>query len=137
MHQTSPIIDAKNLYKIDKRKQNDMKSHTEGLHHFHTRKRIHQKHEQYPHPNKWKRLMDRLIYLIGIVGPIMTIPQVAEVWLNKNASGISVITWASYVVINVFWIIYGTMHKEKPIIVTSIAWLIMNSLVAIGAILYG
>lgn len=114
-----------------------MRSHTSGLHHFHTRKRIHQKHEPYPHPNKWKRLMDHLIYLIGIIGPIMTLPQVAEVWVNKNASGISAITWSSYVVINVFWIIYGTMHKEKPIILASIAWLVMNSLVAIGAILYG
>ncbi len=81
--------------------------------------------------------MDQLIYIIGIIGPIMTIPQVAEVWINKNASGVSPITWSSYVIVNVFWIVYGIMHKEKPIIMTSIAWFVMNSLVAIGAILYG
>lgn len=81
--------------------------------------------------------MDRAIYLIGIIGPVMTIPQVAEIWINKNASGVSAITWSSYVFVNIFWIIYGVMHKEKPIIITYLAWLFMNSLVATGALLYG
>jgi len=47
---------------------------TEGLHHFHRRKRIYQKHEPYPHPDKWKRFMDHAIYCVGVFGPIMTIP---------------------------------------------------------------
>ena len=64
-----------------------------GLHHFYKRKRIYQKLEPYPHPNKWKRLMDKLIYAVGIFGPVMTIPQLTKIWLDKNAAGVSAISW--------------------------------------------
>ena len=50
-----------------------MANHVEGLHHFHTRKRIHQKHEIYPHPDRWMNFMDKAIYVMGVFGPLMTI----------------------------------------------------------------
>lgn len=114
-----------------------MTNHTEGLHHYHTRKRIHQKHEPYPHPDKWKRFMDKAIYVIGVAGPIMTIPQLMKIWVEKDASGVSVISWSSYLVIAVFWLTYGIIHKEKPIIFTYFAWIIIEILVVIGVIIYG
>jgi len=107
---------------------------TFGLHHFHRRKRIYQRHEPYPHPNKWKRLMDKLIYVVGIIGPIMTLPQLIEVWFY-NSSGVSPITWFTYFLIDIFWLVYGFMHKEKPIIFIYMCWMIVNFLVALGAII--
>ena len=108
-----------------------------GLHHFHRRKRIYINHEPYPHPNKWKRLMDKLIYIVGIIGPIMTIPQILKIWIDKNAAGISVITWFTYTIISIFWLIYGMMHKEKPIIFTSFLLFIFDAFVVVGAIMFG
>ena len=81
--------------------------------------------------------MDRLIYIIGIVGPIMTIPQVTKIWIDKNAGGISIIAWGTYTITSLCWIIYGVMHKEKPIIFSSGLFFIFDGLVVIGAILYG
>ena len=107
-----------------------------GLHHFHRRKRIYINHEPYPHPDKWKRLMDKLIYFVALVGPIMTLPQVIKIWIEKNAAGISIITWFAYAVTSVFWIIYGLMHKEKPIIFTSVLLLLLNIIIVIGAVIY-
>ena len=110
---------------------------TEGLHHFHKRKRVHEKLEPYPHPEKWKNLLDKLIYVAGIAGPIMSIPQLLKVWVEQNVAGISVISWASFAVINVFWIVYGVVHKSKPIVLNYTAWFIINVLIATGAVLYG
>lgn len=107
-----------------------------GFHHFHKRVRIHQKHEPYPHPNKWKNLMDRLIYFVAAFGIIMTIPQVARVWFEQNAAGVSAVSWFAYTLTSMFWLTYGIMHKEKPIIFTYFLWVIMNLLVAVGALLY-
>lgn len=107
------------------------------LHHFHRRKRIHQKHEPYPHPNKWKRLMDRLIYIVGIFGPIMTIPQLMKIWIEKNAVGVSPISWGSYLVIAMFWVIYGIIHEEKPIILTYTVWIVLDIFIVIGTLMYG
>lgn len=107
-----------------------------GKHHHHIRKRIYKKHEPYPHPNKVKRFVDKLIYPVAIMGPVMTIPQFINVWIGKDASGVSALSWFSYSVLSIVWLIYGLLHKEKPIIITSIIWIILDALIAIGALIY-
>ena len=108
----------------------------EGLHHFHRRKRIHKKHEPYPHPDKWKNFMDKAIYLVGIFGPIMTIPQVMKIWFERDISGVSAVSWASYLFIAIFWLTYGIMHKEKPIIIVYTGWIVMELLIVIGILVH-
>ena len=44
---------------------------TEAIHHYHKRKRVHKKLEKYPHPDKFKRFFDKLIYFIGVFGPYL------------------------------------------------------------------
>ncbi|HJO01876.1 MAG: PQ-loop domain-containing transporter [Candidatus Woesearchaeota archaeon] len=114
-----------------------MKKPIEGLHHFHIRKRVHQKHESYPHPHKWKRFMDKAIYVAGVFGPLMTLPQLTKIWIEKNAAGVSVISWASYLIAAIFWLIYGIMHKEKPIIFAYSLWIGLEILIVVGTIIYG
>ena len=80
---------------------------TTGLHHFHKRKRIHENLEPYPHPDKLKNFLDRIIYFIGIFTPIVTVPQLLEIWVNQNASGVSLISWAGYLIAVSFWLVYG------------------------------
>ncbi len=109
---------------------------SKGLHHFHKRKRIHVKHEKYPHPNKLKNLMDRFIYVVVFIGPLFTIPQIYKIFVEQNATGVSVFTWGTYSLGSFFWLMYGVMHKEKPIIITNILWGIMNFSVMVGAVMY-
>ncbi len=106
-----------------------------GLHHFHRRKRIYQGYEPYPHPDKWKNFMDKAIYFVGIFGPVMTLPQLKKIWLDNNTAGISAISWGAYTITSSFWLCYGIMHKEKPIIITSAIWIILDILIVIGVIL--
>ncbi len=108
-----------------------------GLNHFHKRKRIYQNLEPYPHPDKWKNLMDRLIYLAAIGTPIMTFPQILKIWVEKSAVSISIITWVAYLINAIIWLIYGIMHKEKPIIVTNVLWILMDIMIIIGTLVYG
>jgi len=110
---------------------------TKGLHHFHKRKRKYQKQEPYPHPDKLKRFMDKAIYFVAIFGPIMTLPQVAKIWIDKNASGVSILSWGSYLIVGIFWLIYGIMHKEKPIIIANILWIVLEIFIVIGTLIYG
>ena len=108
-----------------------------GLHHAHRRKRIHQKHEKYPHPNKWKRRMDKAIYIVGILGPIMTLHQIYKIWFEQNAVGVSPVSWATYLIVACFWVAYGVLHKEKPIIFIFGFWIILDILIVIGTLIYG
>lgn len=106
------------------------------LHHLHQRKRIHIKHEQYPHPNKYKALLDRVIFVVGVFGPIMTLPQVWEIWVGHEAAGVSLISWSAYLFCACIWLLYGLVHKEKPIIVSNVLGVILNITVVLGVILY-
>ena len=102
-----------------------MDSH--GLHHFVKRKK----------ELKFKRIFDKLIYVVGIFGPLMTLPQVMKIWINHQVAGVSIVTWVGYSVNSFFWLGYGIIHKEKPIIINYILWLILNISVVIGVLIYG
>lgn len=109
----------------------------EGLHHLHERKRIHQKHESYPHPEKFKRVMDNVVYAAGVLGPAMAIPQILKIWVEKNATGVSILSWSAFGILAIPWLIYGILHKEKPIILMYILWIIIDTLIVAGALIYG
>tara|TARA_Y100000310_G_C20212952_1_gene592197 strand:- start:233 stop:577 length:345 start_codon:yes stop_codon:yes gene_type:complete len=108
-----------------------------GMHHYHVRKRVHLHGEKYPHKHKWKRFLDKAIYVVGIVGPLVAIPQILSIWVEKNAAGVSLTSWGAFLVMAVFWLMYGIMHKEKPIIVTYILWIIVDAIIVVGTFLYG
>lgn len=111
--------------------------HNRGLHHFHQRRRLYQRFEPYPHPNVWKRQLDRLIYVVAFVGPLMTIPQVLKIWMEKTAAGVSLLAWSTYAVTSVVWLLYGLAHKEKPILYSSIFWILLSGLIILGILQYG
>lgn len=114
-----------------------MKKQTEGLHYFHIRKKIHQKHEPYPHAHKFKNFIDKIIYPVGIIGPLMTIPQLVKIWVGQDATGVSIISWSAYLVIAIFWLFYGTIHKEWPIILSNVLWILMDVAIVLGIFYYG
>ena len=109
-----------------------------AIFHLHRRKRFHIPHlEDFPSKKKWKKILDKLIYAAGIAGPIFVIPQAIEVWIEKDASGVSIPSWIGFTVLAVIWLIYGIAHKEKPLVVMYIGLVIMDALVFIGAMIYG
>jgi hypothetical protein len=108
-----------------------------GIHHIHKRKRAHNKGlKQFPHPNPWIKFLDKAMIVIAMLSPIMTIPQIWKIFFYQNATGVSALTWGSYVLLNVPWIIYGFVHKERIILINTILWFFINGVVTIGAILY-
>ncbi|MEX2054477.1 MAG: SemiSWEET family transporter [Candidatus Colwellbacteria bacterium] len=107
-----------------------------GMHHHHTRKRIYKNLEEYPHPDRFKRIFDKFIYLIVFITPITNIPQLLTIWTKHDASGVSALSWSSFAVISIIWTIYGVLHKDKPIIIMSALLVVVQGLIAIGAIIY-
>jgi len=107
-----------------------------GLHHLHKRKRIFQKQKKYSSPNKLERLMDKLIYIVAIFGPLIALPQLFEIWINKKVEGVSIITWGGFLIGSLFWVSYGLIHKEKPIIIMNMIWFILYILIIAGVFVY-
>ncbi len=93
--------------------------------------------EPFPARSVLLRLLDRVIYIVGIVGPLMTIPQLAKIFLLHDASGVSLYTWGGFTLLDIPWILYGVAHRERPIVMTYTLWFFFNGLVFLGALLYG
>ena len=77
---------------------------------------------------------DKFVLVLGVVESFSTLPQLYQIWINKQTAGVSVITWFSYSLIECIWLAYGIRQKDKAIIGGSISWGIMELLVAIGAL---
>lgn len=106
------------------------------LHHISKRKRVHQKLEKYPHPYKFKNYLDRIIYIVAIIGPLMALPQLNKIWFLKDATGVSFLSWFLFGIVNLIWLFYGLVHKEKPIIVANMMWVIIDFSIAVGIVIY-
>lgn len=104
------------------------------LQHVHIRK--HHSAELFPHPNSFKRLFDRLILILGPMGPFIALPQIYKVWFTHETNGVSPITWGGLAVVATLWFTYGVLHNSKPIYITYALWIVMNSAVAIGVLVY-
>lgn len=102
-----------------------------ALHHIHKRKV--KKHKK----GKFVEILDKTLIALAIIGPGMTIPQIFKIFYYQNAEGVSLISWTLWAIQDIPWIIYGVVHKEKPIIIAYCLWLITNICVITGVILYG
>lgn len=109
---------------------------SKAFHHLHTRRRVHQKKERYPHPNKLKHFVDHLIYVVSIFVPTMTFLQVYKIYETRTADGISTLAFSGYFLANLVWLLYGVLHKEKPIVIMYILLALFNASIVVGTIIY-
>jgi len=107
-----------------------------GFHHLRSRVLIGKDLEPFPARNSWKRFLDHLMYGVGVFGPLALLPQVVQIYTMKDASGISLASWALLAFFNILWVLYGIVHKDKPIIIAHVLFAILNALVAVGALMY-
>ncbi|MCX6762259.1 MAG: SemiSWEET family transporter [Candidatus Moranbacteria bacterium] len=80
--------------------------------------------------------VDHLVYGVVIVGPMMNLPQLFQIRINKSAKNISIITWASFALFSFIWLLYGLVHKEKPLIIMNSALILIQGLIVAGALFY-
>lgn len=102
----------------------------QGLHHI--RKRRLEK----PQGANNHETLDKFMYLVSVVAPFVTLPQLYLVWIKRDVSGLSVFSWIGYSFFNAIWVIYGLVHRDKPIVLCNIVWVIVQGFVVLGILLY-
>lgn len=108
------------------------------LHHISKRKRCADADLQpYPHPNKWVALLDKSMVIIAILGPVFNMPQVLKIYMEHTAAGLAISTWILLTLMKGPWILYARIHKDTPLLVTSILWALSNFAIVIGILIYG
>ena len=64
--------------------------------------------------------LDKLTFVVGIIGPFTVLPQIYTIFSSHSATGVSLTTWLLIFIVTFPWILYGIAHKEKSIIVSFI-----------------
>jgi uncharacterized protein with PQ loop repeat len=80
--------------------------------------------------------LTKLVLAMAIIEPLMTLPQVYEVWVKKQTQGVSLLTWSFYLIAAVIWLLYGFKIRDKPLIIASTLWIVVELVVVLGLIIY-
>jgi uncharacterized protein with PQ loop repeat len=82
-------------------------------------------------------LVDRLTFVAAIVEPFFVLPQLYQIFRYHDASGVSIISWLGFNILTIVWVWYAIEHKEKMVLIYQGLFFIFQSLVILGAIMYG
>lgn len=107
--------------------------HHLGLRHKHERTPEHRTHAK----TRYVVFLDRLTFVVGILGPFTVLPQIYTIFASHSAAGVSLTTWTLMFIVTFPWILYGMAHRDKTLVVSFVLWEVVNLLVIVGILLYG
>ena len=67
---------------------------------------------------------------------LMTLPQVLTIWLGRDAGGVSLVSWVSYLVSACLWLVYGLQKRDKTIYLACIGWILLDAAIVAGVFVY-
>ena len=82
-------------------------------------------------------LMRRLLGGMSVFTMLMTIQQVATIWIGHQAAGVSILSWSAYLVSAVLWFWHGLRSGDRNIYLPCVGWAGLDIAVIVGAIIYG
>ena len=81
-------------------------------------------------------LLRRLLGGMSIFTLLMTVPQILTIWVGHQAAGVSVLSWGAYLFSAVLWFWFGLQQGDKNIYLPCIGWVVLDSAVIVGALVY-
>ena len=67
----------------------------------------------------------------------MTVPQVLAIWVGHQAAGVSILSWSAYLVSALLWLWFGIRKRDRNIYLPCLGWIVLDSAVIAGAVVYG
>lgn len=77
---------------------------------------------------------DRMMILVGSLGPLSLMPQVFIVWRGGDVSGVSLSSWSLLTIVSLMWILYGIRHRSKALVISNLLATIFNLLIVVGVL---
>jgi len=85
---------------------------------------------------KFKKLAnftEKMMFPMIFIGPLFSLPQVYNVWFESK-DGVSLISWITYFITQIFWLFHAFNLKDKQNIATGTLWLVVEFLISSGSI---
>ena len=81
-------------------------------------------------------VLRRFLGGMSIFTLVMTVPQVWTIWIDRQAAGVSILSWGAYLLSAVLWFWFGLKQGDKNIYLPCIGWMVLNGAVVVGAVVY-
>ena len=81
--------------------------------------------------------LEKVLRGLSVFTMLMTVPQVATVWIGRDAGGVSLVSWLSYLVAACLWFVYGLQKRDKTIYLACIGWVVLDAAIVAGVIVQG
>jgi uncharacterized protein with PQ loop repeat len=81
--------------------------------------------------------LERVLRALSVLTMLMTVPQVLSIWVGHDAGGVSLLSWGSYLVSALLWLVYGVQKGDKTIYLACIGWIVLDLAIVAGAVVYG
>jgi uncharacterized protein with PQ loop repeat len=66
----------------------------------------------------------------------MVLPQVIQIFNSRSAEDVSLLTWSMLLLFNTSNFIYALVFNIKPIAINNVIWIVVDSLVVAGILIY-
>lgn len=76
----------------------------------------------------------RVTVVVAVVGPLMTLPQIYNVWVRGQTAGVSVVTWSLYTACAAIWIAYGASIRDRPLVISNVLWFLLDGAVVLAVV---
>jgi uncharacterized protein with PQ loop repeat len=80
--------------------------------------------------------LEKVLRGLSVFTMFMTVPQVFTIWFERNAGGVSLVSWVSYLLAACLWFVYGLRKDDKTIYLACVGWVLLDLAVVIGVIIY-
>lgn len=95
--------------------------------------RVHPKKHTKSH-GSFGKSFDKAMYGIALIAPVMTFPQVYDVWQHHQKANVSLATWSAYTLMSILWLTYGVVHKEKVLIMVNFLMMFLDGAIVVGVL---
>ena len=80
--------------------------------------------------------LERLLRWLAAITMVMTVPQVVQIW-REGGGGVSLISWVTYLVSSVAWLVYGLKKHDVTIWAVCVGWIALDAAIVVGIVVRG
>jgi uncharacterized protein with PQ loop repeat len=80
--------------------------------------------------------VEKVLPYLSAFTMVMTVPQIWAVWILRDVSGVSLLSWGTYLIAACLWFIHGVQKRDKTIYVACVGWVLLDAAVVLGVLLY-
>lgn len=83
-------------------------------------------------PDRMRPRVERAVFGFGFVNPMLSLPQIYNIYVLNHVSGISAITVASALLMSMLWTAYGALGRQTVVWATNAVWVVVNGVTLVG-----